>query len=397
MRRLFSLVILALVACGYIASQQETLALVGGTLINGTGAEPVHNAVVVVQNGRIVAVGMRKNVVIPEDARTIDVAGKTILPGFINAHVHFPFTEVEQHLKAWAQGGVTTVRNIGSRPFFSERDSVLEDNQNARLVMSGPLVTVPDGYPIIPWGNNIIALTVTSSEDARQKVDKLLDDGADIIKIAIERGDVLPSSVPNTLSLEEAAAIVEVAHSRDTIVSAHVTASRDLKLALDAGVDDIAHMVADTLPPELIERMIKDGVYWVPTLELWKCVAHGYRQPAIDNLALFVKAGGGGKVALGTDFNGYNCRFQLGMPTTEMGLMQAAGMTPMQIIVAGTRNAAHVSNLARELGTLEAGKIADIIVVEGDPLSDIHALANVKMVIHNGVVIKDEMKGETKK
>jgi imidazolonepropionase-like amidohydrolase len=237
---------------------------------------------------------------------------------------------------------------------------------------------------MVPWG--VKGLPVTSPEDAASKINGLLDDGADVIKIAVEGGYIFGTKIP-VLSAEEAAAIVSVAHERGTVVSAHVTASQDLARALDAGVDDIAHMVTNPVYDGLIERMLENDVYWVPTLELWKNVGYGDRR-AIANLAKFVEAGG--KVALGTDYAGYNAEFDLGMPITEIELMQKAGMTPMQIIVAGTKNGAHVCNLDHELGTLEAGKIADVLVVDGDPLEDIHALAKVRMVIHNGVVIRDE-------
>jgi hypothetical protein len=114
----------------------------------------------------------------------------------------------------------------------------------------------------------------------------------------------------------------------------------------------------------------------------------GQDRVTVANLRRFVSAGG--LVALGTDYDGYSCEFNLGLPTIEIGWMQKAGMTPMQIIVAGTRNAAHVCNLDRQLGTLEAGKIADVLVVNGDPLAELSALAKVRLVIHNGVVIRGE-------
>jgi imidazolonepropionase-like amidohydrolase len=360
----------------------EALALVNGTLIDGTGVDPLPNAVVVVQKGRIIAVGAHAEVDVPVDAKIIDVQGATILPGFINAHVHLGFNE--RNLEAWAQAGVTTVRDLGGPSRFSFRDSVRKDSQYARLVAAGPIVTVPDGYPIVPFGSTNV-LTVTSREDAHQKVSQLLDDGADFIKIALEGGRIFDKNIP-MLSPEESAAIVEVAHERGTLVTAHVTVSQDLARALDAGVDDIAHMVTDNLPDDLIERMVEDDVYWVPTIELWKGVGHGFGERAVANLRRFVNAGG--KVALGTDYAGYYTQFDLGMPIREIEWMEEAGMTPMQIIVAGTKNAAHVCNLEHELGTLEVGKIADVLVVDGDPLDDIHALTNVRMVLHNGVVIR---------
>jgi imidazolonepropionase-like amidohydrolase len=105
-----------------------------------------------------------------------------------------------------------------------------------------------------------------------------------------------------------------------------------------------------------------------------------------DNLKRFVA--GGGQVALGTDYAGYSMPFELGMPITEIELMHQAGMTPMQIIVAATKNAAHVSNRDRDLGTLEVGKIADVLIVNGDPLQDLHALLDVRLVVKDGVIIR---------
>jgi len=364
-------------------ASEEVVALVNGTLIDGTGAAPLRDAAIIIQKGRIAAVGERARVNIPTDAKIIDVQGATILPGLINAHVHQGYNE--QNLKAWAQGGVTTVRDLGASPaddLFARRDALLQDNSNARLVAAGPLVTVPDGYPMVPWG--MAGLTVTSPQDATDKVNQLLDSGADVIKIAMESGGSFGRNIP-MLSPQQAQAIVQAAHRRGSWVSAHVLRTPDLERALDADVDDIAHMVQDPLTDLLIGRMVKDDVYWVPTLELWKRVGQTDKC-SVTNLGRFVKAGG--KVALGTDYAGYDAVFDLGLPVTEIELMQEAGMTPMQIIVAATQNAARVCNLDRELGALEPGKIADVFVVNGDPLQDIRALAQVRLVIHNGTVIR---------
>ena len=145
-------------------------------------------------------------------------------------------------------------------------------------------------------------------------------------------------------------------------------------------------MVVDNLSDNLIHRMIADDVYWVPTLELWYGTGH-YGTEAAANLGKFFKAGG--KVALGTDYAGYTCPFDLGMPIREMKWMIGAGMTPMQVIVAATKNAAHVCNLEAELGTLEVGKTADVLFVNGNPLKNIDALLNVRMVIHGGEIIRN--------
>jgi imidazolonepropionase-like amidohydrolase len=371
---------------GASTTEGDTIALVKGTLIDGTGAPPLINAVVIVKNELITAAGNQENTEIPRIAKIIDLQGGTVLPGFINSHIHRGYNEF--NLKTWAKTGVTTVRDLGGNPrsdLFTFRNKVLKDPQYARLVAAGPMVTVLNGYPTVPWGTPT-ALPVISPDDARKKVNQLLDDGADIIKIALESGECFNLKIP-MLSLEEAKAIVEVAHKRGTIVSAHVLVSKDLEYALNAGVDDIAHMVIDNPSDNIIKRVVNDGVYWEPTLELWHGVRNDLVNVAIENLSRFVKAGG--RVALGTDYEGYNSKFDLGMPIREIRWMKAAGMSPMQIIVAATKNAAHVCNLEEKIGTIEKGKIADILIVNGNPLKNINALLNVRMVMHGGEIIRE--------
>jgi imidazolonepropionase-like amidohydrolase len=154
---------------------------------------------------------------------------------------------------------------------------------------------------------------------------------------------------------------------------------RDLKLALDAGADDFSHIVPEQIPEDVLEQMVMDNVYWVPTLE----TAGGYDA---GNLRRFIKAGG--HVALGND-SGLLDGIEIGMPMREIEMMHAAGMSPMEIIVAATHNAAHVCNLEDTLGTLEVGRIADILVVNGDPLENLQALKDVRLVIHYGVIVRD--------
>ena len=346
------------------------------TVIDGTSAAALPDAVVVILGERIIAVGPRDELSIPAQVQAIELSGATILPGFINAHVHNAYKE--QNLRWWAQEGVTTVRDLGERlgfPYFSTRDRLRADPQNAWLISDGPLVTVPRGYPIA--GNSFPSLTVTSPEDAREKVVRLIDDGAELIKITLTSGGA-PS-----LSAAEAAAIVETAHERGVPVSAHATTARDVQRALDAGVDDVAHLATDQASDRLVRQMVERGVYWVPTLE-------ALRGRGAENLQRFLAAGG--HVALGND-GGYLSGLEIGMPMAEIRAMSKAGMTPMQIIIAATRDAARVCQQEASLGTLEAGKFADVLVVEGDPLQDLEALTRVRMVIHRGVVIRDERQG----
>jgi enamidase len=341
-----------------------------GTLIDGTGGDPVPDGALVIQGPRIVALGPRSETAIPERARVLEMPGATILPGFINAHVHNAYKR--STLSTWAQSGVTTVRDLGQRypfPYFATRDRLNGDPHLAHLVAAGPLVTVPGGYPIA--GNNFASLTVTSPDDASRKIAELIDEGADVIKITLTSGGA-PS-----LSAAEAAAIVRTAHERGVVVTAHATTSRDLRRALDAGVDDVAHMATDRVSKSLLQTMVDAGVAWVPTL-------HALGGGDSGNLRRFVAAGG--KVALGND-GGYLEGIEVGMPLREIELMHQAGLTAMQIIVAATKHGSEVCQLDHLLGTLQVGKLADVLVVKGDPLQDLDVLANAQWVVHRGVVI----------
>ena len=377
-----------LIGCNSAQLADDTLSLINGILIDGTGADAVPNGAVVIQNGRIIAAGPRTQVEIPANTNIIDVKGRTILPGFINAHVHVAYSA--HILKAWAKSGVTTVRDLGAfgpytRAKFVTRDTLNANPKCARLFAVGSFINAEGGYPIAYWGGH--AVTVTSPEEARQAVNKLIDDGADVIKTAMESGYAFGESGWPLLSPWEATALVDTAHERGKPVTAHVTSARDLERALDAGVDELAHMVVDKLSEKLISRMVETGTRWVPTLELWQRVSRiypiSYGSMAIKNLALFVEAGG--EVVLGTDYAGApQVDFDLGMPIHEIEWMQEAGMTPLQIIVAATRNGARSCNIERELGTLEKGKLADVLVVDGDPLVDVHALTKPRLILREG-------------
>jgi len=344
-----------------------------GRFIDGTGAAPVEDGAILIVGERIAAVGGAGQVEVPTGATVIRTEGTTTLPGFINAHVHNTYNRTNRRI--WAQAGVTTVRDMGERlgvPWFTLADRLNRDPELARAVCVGPLVTVPGGYPIA--GNDFPSLTVESPEDARSRISQLIQDGADAIKITLTFGRA------PTLSLEEARAIVETAHQQGIPVTVHATELEALQRALDAGVDDIGHIVTDRVPDSLIERMVVENVAWVPTFE-------ALRGQGKDNLRRFVAAGG--RVALGND-SGYLSGLQLGMPMREIAIMHEAGLTPMHVLMAGTRDAAFVCRRLEALGTLEPGKLADLLVVRGDPLDDLNALTDVLLVIRSGTVIRDE-------
>ncbi len=369
----------ALASGGGAGESSSGLALVGATVIDGTGAPPIPNGVVLVSGNRVERVGRTGAFLIPSSYRRYFLAGTTVLPGFINAHVHQAYNLV--HLRGWLRSGITSVRDLGpvaAGDFLSLRDSLDRDPQCARLIAATPLITAPGGYG---------SLFVDSPGEAEAAVRGLIDEGVDVIKIALE--DDLQGRTWPMLSATIAKRIVATVHSRGVRVSAHISHTRNLSIALEAGVDDLAHMVVEPLDDRQIRAIVKKGIAWTPTLELWKGVSemHGldWGRIAIDNLARFYRAGG--IIALGTDYAGYSCNFDDGFPITEVGLMASAGMTSMDIILAGTRNAAIVSGRGKDLGTLAPGKIADLLVVEGDPLADLRALADTAMVVHNGRVV----------
>jgi len=362
---------------------QATLVLTNGRLIDGSGADPIPNATLVIGGDRILAVGPASRVEIPSGVEVIDLGGATILPGFINAHVHDAYDE--SRLEAWAKAGVTTVRDEGIisgsnqlTHLIALRDQLATSPQYARLVSTGYMLSVPGGYG---------QLDVTSADDAREQVNMELDAGVNVIKLAMESGYAGVTNLPN-FSAEELSAIVEAAHTRGRLVTAHITEVKFLEPLLEAGVDDLAHIPNDFVLDSLIKQLVKQDVYVVPTLTVFE--AYGGLKGSSYNLGKFVKAGV--KIALGNDYtfvpqNSFD-RFDLGMPMHEITRMSEAGMTSMQIIVAATLNAAHVCGLEAELGTLDVGKLADILIVNGDPLQDLSVLTQVKMVIHSGEIIR---------
>jgi len=357
------------------AETNQPLVLTGGILIDGTGGAPVPDGVVVISDGRIAKVGSKTKVTVPTGSKVICLEGGTILPGFINTHVHRAYDEML--LQAWAQAGVMTVRDLAAYPprsSFAIRDRLNRNPLNARLVAAGPQMTggfVPSGYSS--------SVFIHTAEQARVEADRILNEGADQLKIMLE------SNGGNQVMPESAArALTETAHRRGKRVSAHISLSRDIKTALNVGVDDLAHMVLDKLPDELIEKVVKAGIFWIPTIEVWKGLKVDTH--VLDNLGRF--AGAGGKVALGTDFGGASFQFELGMPLKEMLWMREAGMSPSEIIIAATRNAADVCGLGQELGTLEPGKIAHVLVIDGNPLQDLANLTKVRLVIKGGKVIR---------
>jgi len=391
--RIMVLLVVVIVSLPVFAAKNETekvkksndvIAIVNGTLIDGKDDEglPVKDAVVIIKAGKIVAVGCSSDVNIPKGSKVIDINGGTILPGFINAHVHRVYDERILHI--FAQAGILTVRDLAAYPnsafgksSYTLRDVLNKDPTHARLIAAGPQMTaavngfVPPGYQS--------SVFVTSPEDSVKKGTQILDEGADLLKIMMES-----NWDKTSMSIDTARAIVEIAHARGKRASVHISLCRDVEKAIQTGTDDLAHMVLDKLSPELAKKVAKTGIIWIPTIEVWKGL--NLAKNVVPNLRTFFTEGG--KVALGTDFGGGPFTFDLGMPVKELGWMREAGMTPLQIIIASTRNAAEACGILKETGTLEVGKAADLFVVDGDPLTYLDTLTHIQWVIHSGVIIR---------
>ena len=283
-------------------SSQPEVALVGGMLIDGRGGPPLPDAVVIIRGDRIVAVGRAGAVPIAPGTPTRDLRGKTILPGFVNAHVHT--CKLPDHaLKGWTRVGVTTVRDLAGPPeLILARRRMIASSQDAaypRLVVAGPFVTVPGGHPIPRNGLSAEVVTVQGPADARAKVTALLDAGVNLIKIVVSgRTDVAWPELSNA----EIQAITDTAHRRGVRVTAHIDRAAALQRAVEHGIDDAAHMPRERMPDELIALMVQRRVALVPTIDVYEELAAGRGVVAAwqretlavrqDNLRRFAAAGG---------------------------------------------------------------------------------------------------------
>ncbi len=353
-------------------------ALVNLRLIDGVSDAPIENAAIVIRGKTIVAAGRVSKVAIPEGAAVIDLAGATVMPGLVNAHVHHGY--VEANLRAWARAGVTTVRDLANlegdwREGIAWRDARRENPEFARLLIVGPGLKVPNGYG---------TYAVNSVEETERVVNELADRGVDAIKLTFEDGYGGRVRQPK-MTEEEYRAAVRVAHERGLTVVGHVTSSDNLALLIKMGVDQVAHMPYETVPKALMKKTIAKKLPIMTTITVFD--GYGVGSGAKDNLARFHEEGGA-IIALGDDFGGGAGRFDY-MPLRELQWMKGAGMSEMEVIKSATSVAAEVCGVSGLVGKIRPGLRADLLAVRGDPLADLKAIADVRLVMRDGVVIND--------
>jgi imidazolonepropionase-like amidohydrolase len=367
---------LALNACSGepVSTMSQTQAITGATAVLGDGLTPVADAVVLIEGTSILAAGTTEEVSIPEDARVIDASGRTLIPGFIDAHVHIGFYEPSAVLA----GGVTTVRDLGWPPaLIAElvQRSAPDGFDGPTIIAAGPMLTAPGGYPTkAGWAPEGTGVEVVAPGDARVAVNTVADEGFAIVKVALNPpvGPVLDAA---TLS-----AIVEAAHERGLKVTGHIWGLTELEKAINAGVDELAHMLMsnDKLPHRTIERMVQAQMTVVPTLSIF---AGDELRTAIANLYEFRKAGG--RVVYGTDLG--NAGPRPGIDAQEVKAMSQAGMTALEIIRSATVDSAAYLGLT-SVGSISAGMDADLVLLDGEPLVDARDLTRVTKVWRRGTL-----------
>jgi imidazolonepropionase-like amidohydrolase len=386
---------------------------------DGTGADATE-ADVVVEDGRIVEIGPG----LDGDER-IDVSGKALLPGLFDCHTHVSFSHIDtmrrlqtpfsyrfyealHNLEATLRIGITTIRDAGGADLGIKQ--AVEDGliKGPRMQISLGMISQTGGHGDgwMPSGINlrleshpgVPSTLVDGPDEMRVKVRELVRMGADVIKVAVSGGVLSPRDKPTHahFRLDELKVLVEEASAAGIWVMAHAQATPGIKNAIRAGIRSIDHGIY--LDDEAIEMMLARGTWLVPTLvaplgvidaaaagaaipEASVRKAHEVAEIHRQSFAKAVDAGV--KVAMGTDSgvtpHGNNLR--------ELQLMVEGGMTPMQAIVATTRSAAELMGLEGELGTLEPGKRADLVVVDGDPL-DVATLADrIEAVYQDGIQV----------
>lgn len=408
-----------------------TVVLKAARLIDGTGSAPIANAVVVVTDNMITAVGVAGQVRVPANARTIDLGDVTLMPGFIDAHTHligrvlgdpagdsadvrdfesFGAILSVEHARATLMAGFTSVRNVGAAGRFDDmalRKAINEGwTPGPRIMTAGHALGIRGGHcdengfrpGLLDRG--IEDGIADGPDQIRASVRYQVKYGADVIKTCatggvLSEGDAVGAT---QYSFEELKALVEEANKLERKVAAHAHGTEGIKLAVRAGVSSIEH--GSFLDEEGARLMKEHGTYLVPTLSAAEAVERAAKSGVLKGLraekalaaaaavrhAIKLAVANKISIALGTDAG----VVPHGTNAHEFVLMvQWGGMSNMDAIVAGTSSGAKLLGWDKKLGSLTTGKWADIVAVSGDPSKDIEDIQKVVFVMKNGVVYKN--------
>jgi imidazolonepropionase-like amidohydrolase len=418
--------LLSLALCASAAGQQpakRTLIRAGKLLDVKTG-KILASQVIVVEGDRITRVGPAGEIKPSPGDSWIDLSNATVMPGLIDAHTHltgnpqFGYDALAisvprsaligaHNARLTLEAGFTTVRNVGADGYS---DVALRDAINAgdvpgpRMLVSGPPLGITGGHcdnDLLPFEYHATADGVADGvEQVQHKVREVIKYGADLIKVCATGGVLSKGDDPNAsqYTLEELKAIVADAHRLGRKVAAHAHGAQGVIWASEAGVDSVEH--GHLMNDEAIATLKKNGTYLVPTLYLMDWNRENAAQANLPDFARkkmdMVSAQGkqnikkafeaGVKIAMGTDAAVY----PHGLNAHELAVYVSLGMTPLQAIQTATINDADLLGWADKIGTIETGKWADIIAVDGDPLQDITTLQHVRFVMKGGEVVKNE-------
>jgi imidazolonepropionase-like amidohydrolase len=408
--------------------------LKAGRMFDGKSRALVPNGVVIIKDGKIIDVG--SNLAVPNEAQVIDLGDATLAPGFMDAHTHLTLdysgdynarrlNEVDlnvseqaiiatAHARATVEAGFTTVRDLGSR-FVGSREFVdvaLRNSINKGVVI-GPRMLVAtkgvgatgghfdptSGFRDFLFGRepDYTDGIIDSPDEARKAVRFEVKNGADVIKAAVSGGVLSLADEVDTpqLTAAEMAALVDESHRLRKKVAVHCHGDQAAREAIEAGVDSIEH--GSFLKPETLSRMKSKGIFLTPTL-----MATEWIMSKLENYpsALQAKATAaaaarsemfrnavkiGVKISFGTDA----AVFPHGQNAREFKLMVDLGMTPIDALRSATGNDAELLGIAQKTGTLEKGKLADIVAMPGDPTADITATERVFFVMKEGKIIRN--------
>jgi len=407
---LLSTAVLLLVAAGSYGAE-ATLVIENARVIVGDGTVK-DVATVVVVGDRIQSISAEKTQL--KAAKRIDARGRTLMPGLIDTHVHFfgltgrgeaAFraqinTLAPKYMKDFLRHGVTTVKSLADPlDLVLELRTMVNDGRilGPRILIVGPCFTAPGGHPAVtlgeddPWMRSEIAIEVDDEDTARRAVRRLAAKGVDAIKAAVEagQGTGLPDKVLPRLSPDVLKAIVDEAHKHKLSVTVHTHREQDVVDAVKAGADGVEHGVWDAAlgDSRLAEMLLERNVNYTPTLWIMSLNKES-ESFEIAKRNLKALSDKGVRISLGTDT--LCSMLRPGLNTIqELEFMAEAGLTPEQIIRSGTRDAAEHLGLLDDLGTVEPGKIADLIILADDPLKDVSALHQVQTVIKGGQVVHD--------